>query len=96
MTLPEEIKRGNDAARLLADPLFKEAWTSVEQEIHERWAESPVRDIEGQQQLRLMLKLLGDVRAVVETALDDGKAAARRLEELNPRRALSPAQWSGR
>lgn len=96
MDLSDEIKRGNDAARILAEPLFKEAWASVEKAIHERWADSPVRDIEGQHQLRLMLKLLGDVRAVIETALNDGKVAAAEFERLNPRRVLSPAQWSGR
>jgi hypothetical protein len=96
MSLPHDVKRGNDAARILAEPLFQEAWKSVEQAIHERWADSPIRDIEGQQQLRLMLKLLGDVRAVLESVLSDGKVAATELERLNPRRVLSPAQWSGR
>jgi hypothetical protein len=93
MSIEQDIDRGQRAARILAEPVFQEAWNSVEQAIHERWAASPIRDIEGQQQLRLMLKLLGDVRAVLETTVSDGKIAAQKLDELNSRRVLSPAEW---
>jgi len=95
MTLEYDMKRGADAARVLAEPVFQDAFSAVELAIHDLWAQSPVRDHEGQQQLRLMLKLLGDVKSVLETALEDGKAASRKLDELN-RRVLTPAQWSGR
>jgi hypothetical protein len=96
LSLAHDVKRGNDAARILAEPVFQDAWKSVEQAIHDKWAESPIRDIEGQQQLRLMLKLLGDVKSVLESVLSDGKVAAAEIERLNSRRVLSPAQWSGR
>ncbi len=96
MNLKEEIDRGQRAARLVNDPTLQEAFSAVEKVIHEQWAQSPIRDHEGQLKLRLMLQLLGDVRAVLETAVSDGKLAAQRLEELNSRRVLSPAQWSGR
>jgi len=96
MTTQEEIDRGQRAARILAEPVFQEAFDSVTQAIHEQWAQSPIRDHEGQHELRLMLKLLGDVRAVLESTVSDGKLAAQRLDELNSRRVLSPAQWSGR
>lgn len=96
MAQQDDIDRGQRAARLLADPTLQEAFGSVEQAIHEQWAQSPIRDHEGQHELRLMLKLLGDVRAVLESAVSDGKVAAQRIDELNSRRVLSPAQWSGR
>jgi hypothetical protein len=76
--------------------MLQEAFGSVEQAIHEKWADCPMRDREGAHELKLMLKLLGDVRAVLEAAVSDGKIAAQRLDELNSRRVLSPAQWSGR
>jgi microcompartment protein CcmL/EutN len=76
--------------------MLQEAFGSVEQAIHEKWADCPLRDREGAHELKLMLKLLGDVRAVLEAAVSDGKIAAQRLDELNSRRVLSPAQWSGR
>ncbi len=95
MTLQKDVERGARANALLEDPLLKEAFQSVEQAIHEKWAECPLRDKEGAHGLRLMLKLLGDVRAVLESTVADGKVAAAELERLN-RRVLSPAQWSGR
>jgi microcompartment protein CcmL/EutN len=76
--------------------MLQEAFGSVEQAIHEKWADCPLRDREGAHELKLMLKLLGDVRAVLEAAVSDGKIAAQRLDELNSRRVLTPAQWSGR
>jgi len=96
MSLQEDVDRGQRAARILSDSVFQSAWDSVSQAIHEQWANSPIRDHEGQHELRLMLKLLGDVRAVLEATVDDGKVAAKKLDELNSRRVLSPAQWSGR
>jgi hypothetical protein len=95
MNTQEEIDRGQRAAKILTEPMFQEAFDSVEQAIHEQWAQSPIRDYDGQLKLRLMLKLLGDLRAVLESAVSDGKVATQRLEELNSR-VLSPAQWSGR
>lgn len=95
MNLPEQVKRGNDAARLLNDPMFLEAFANVSQAIHEQWANCPLRDREGAHELRLMLKLLNDLKAVLEMALTDGKVAAQELERLN-RKVISPREWSGR
>lgn len=95
MNLPEQIERGNHAKRLLQDPLLSEAFENVSQAIHEQWAACPLRDREGAHELRLMLKLLGDVKTVLEGALADGKVAAAELDRIN-RKVLSPAQWSGR
>ncbi len=95
MTPDEELARGARAARLLSDPIFDDAFKVVEQAIMDLWAQSPIRDLEGQQLLRLELKLLGDVRAVLESAVADAKHVKAELE-LRNRRVLSPAQWSGR
>ncbi len=95
MSTQEDVDRGQRAARLLADPMLQEAFGLVAQAIHERWADCPLRDREGAHELRLMLKLLGDVRAVLESTVADGKVAVAELERLN-RRVLTPAQWSGR
>jgi hypothetical protein len=96
MTLEEQLERGARAARILNDSLFSEAFESVEKAIHDRWAESPIRDIEGQQQLRLMLKLLGDVRSVLETCVSDGKHAKQEIDRKTAPQVLSPRQWAGR
>ena len=80
MSLDADIDRGARAAALLANPTLKEAFEMVKQAIHEAWEAAPVRDTEGQQILKLQLKLLGDVRANLETAVTDGKLAAAEVE----------------
>lgn len=94
-TLQEQLDRGIKAQKLLADQLFNEAFQTVSNAIHDQWANCPMRDKEGAHELRVMLKILGDVRAVFECAVDDGKAAAAELKSIN-KQVLSPAQWSGR
>jgi hypothetical protein len=93
--LTAEVKRGNDAARLLGDPLLQEAFQIVETAIHEKWAESPLRDVEGQVALRSMLNHLRDLKAVLEVALADGKAAVEELNRRN-RNVLSPKEFFNR
>lgn len=92
MNLADQRERGQKADKLLKDPLFDEAFGEVRQVLIEAWEQTPVRDKEGAHELKLMLKLLGDVRAILERAITDGKIAAAELERLE-RRDLSPAQF---
>jgi hypothetical protein len=39
----------------------------------ERFEACPIRDIEGQHEIKLMLKLLVDVRANLQSVVDNGK-----------------------
>jgi hypothetical protein len=94
MSLQEDAERGARAQRLLSDPMISDAFATVERAIHDRWAESPLRDFEGQHELRLMLNLLRDVKAVFEVAVSDGKAAVEELNRKN-RKTISPRQWKG-
>jgi hypothetical protein len=93
--LTKDVERGNQAARLLNDPVLCDAFEEVKRAIHEQWASCPLRDREGAHELRLMLKLTNDVWAVLEAALSDGKVAVQELERLN-RKVLTPKEWSGR
>lgn len=95
MALEADLERGARAARILADDTFTGAFDTVKQTIHEMWEACPIRDKEGAHELRLMLKLLGDVRGVLEAAVEDGKAAKAELERLNSHRVLSPREWKG-
>lgn len=83
MNLEADRERGHKAEKLLNDPLLKDAFTLVAQAIHERWEAAPLRDRDGAHELKLMLKLLNDVRATLERAIADGKLAAAELEQLN-------------
>lgn len=95
MSLQSDVERGARAKQLLEDPLISEAFESVRNAIHERWEVTPLRDTQGAHELHLMLKLLGDVRTVFETAVDDGKMAAEELKRLN-RNVISPKEFFGR
>lgn len=76
MTQEERLDRGIKAERIINDPLYADAYEQVKAAILSAWESAPVRDREGQHELKLMLKALGDVRAVFERAITDGKIVA--------------------
>lgn len=79
-----EIERGARARALLDSPVYLEALKAVRDGIYEQWAKSPIRDIEGQTSLRLMLKLLDDLEGNINRVATTGKlAAAQREHELS-------------
>lgn len=80
--LTRELDRGNKAKEILENELFQEAWLTVETALIQKWRECPIRDKEGQHELKLMLKLLDDVKANVVHVLESGKLAESRLQEL--------------
>ena len=83
MSLDVDIERAQQAIAVVNNPAFKRGFELVAQAIHDAWESAPVRDVEGQQILKLQLKLLGDVRANLETAIADGKIAAHELDRRN-------------
>lgn len=85
--LTREYRSGLDAARLMADPAIQKALADVRAAILERWAASPLRDKDGQYELRLMLKLLGDLVANLEQAIADGKLAGNELKITEQRQS---------
>jgi len=95
MNLPDVVAKGAEAQALLETPAFVSAFESVRSAIHEQWAASPIRDAQGQHELKLMLKLLNDLLTVLEVAVVDGNEARRELDRLNAS-VISPKQWMGR
>lgn len=89
MSLADEVRDGSLARRALDDPAIQKAFSDVEAAITQRWAVCPLRDKDGQYELRLMLKLLGDVRANLEQAVNAGKLAATELEITQEREKQS-------
>lgn len=92
MSREEEINRGRKAEILLNDETLLSAKAEVERVIHEAWANAPLRDKEGAHELKLMLKALSDVWALLERAVADGKLSAEELR-LENARSLSPADF---
>jgi hypothetical protein len=79
--LRDVYSRGQRVERLLADDDLQAAFANVRAAILDKIEQTPVRDTEGLVQLRLMLKLLKDVRASLELAVRDGKLAAVQIEQ---------------
>lgn len=81
MSPEEELQRGHEAERLLAHPLIKEAFETIEKEVIERWQNSPAADANGREKLWLTLKLLTRVRTHLESVMASGKLAEATLKQ---------------
>ena len=93
MTIEADLDRGAKAEAIFKNPLYEESFALVRQAILEQWEACPVRDHDGAHELKLMLKLLGDVRANLDRAIADGKMAA---IELDRRRKSNLADFKVR
>ena len=88
------VDRASKAKALLDNPMFDESFAMVRAALLERLEHWSLQDTSGAEKLRMMLKLLRDVRANIEQAVRDGKVSSFRLDE--ERRALTPKEWAGR
>ncbi len=75
----QAIFMGEWAQRLLNDELLNDAFATIEQEYTQQWLDSPERDIEGRERLRLTIKCLHRLKLELESVLDQGKTAAHEL-----------------
>lgn len=81
MSPEQEAQRGQDAKRLLEEPLLKEAFETIEQELIEQWKQAPARDVEGREKLWLMLHLLNKVHGHLESVMASGQLAQATLAQ---------------
>lgn len=73
-------ERGGKANALLKSEIYQEAFREVERALIDKWKECPIRDVEGQTSLKMMHKLLSEVRGYIEQVAEDGKMAALTLD----------------
>lgn len=73
--MTDVIARAEKAQRILNDETFQEAFENTRKAIFEAIERTPLRDDEGLKHLRLCLKLLQDVKANLNSMLNDGKVA---------------------
>jgi hypothetical protein len=71
----EEDARGRQAKELLENAMFREAMDSLRDGIITKWRGCPIRDLDGQHELKLMDKLLIDIEAYLKVIIDTGKMA---------------------
>lgn len=77
------MQRIHDAARareVLENEAFNAAFKEIEQEVLDKWKNSPARDAEGREKLWTYLTLLTKVRMHLESKMQDGKQAELDLE----------------
>ena len=75
MNLHKEASFGAAAKSLMENEVYKRAFGETRAAILKKWEECPLRDKEGQHELKLMLKLLNDLEANIKQAADTGKLA---------------------
>ena len=76
-----EIQRGERAEALLQDELLNDCLETIKQGYMEKWQESPERDVEGRERIRLMVKTVDLLRAELRSVLDTGKVAKATLRQ---------------
>ena len=77
----EQLERAAAAKRALDNSALKAAFTDVREAIVHRIETCPMRDTEGAEKLRIMLRLLNDLRLNLESAINDGKVVELRIQE---------------
>ena len=78
--LLKEAERGAKAKSVYEDSFVQEALQAIDGGILDAWKKSPVRDQEGQVQLRLLYKCLHDFKAYFLDAMTTGKMAEVQLK----------------
>ena len=76
------MDREAKARNLLNDPLYKEAFKKLEEEINNTWYNSSVKDVESREQLWLSLRLLERLRLHLTSIVESGEMA-KKLKEYS-------------
>lgn len=84
-----DMQRGEEARQILSHPLLVEAFEVLEQEITERWSNSPARDAEGREKLWTTLKLLHRLQAQLTSVVETGQIARATIAQ---RLGLKPSE----
>ena len=81
MDKEKEIQRGQQAKRILEDPIFVEALQKVSQELDQEWINSPIRDTEGRERIYMMKKMLNVLHVQLKSVMETGKLATKQINK---------------
>jgi hypothetical protein len=95
MNLHADLEKGGRADQLIKSEAYQDAFKGVRQAILETWASSPIRDSEGQHELRLMLKLLEDLNGHIVSMVNTGKLAAAQIQHENKAKEMAKRAIEG-
>ena len=73
MTPDEKIRRGDAAARVMAEPVVKEALAAIKAEIVEMWSNTPPKDTEGREWIWRHHKVAEKFEALLKAYVETGK-----------------------
>jgi len=72
----EEVKRGDQAAKILDNPIYKEALDKVRESLISSMANSPLGDEKTHNKLVIALQLLNQINKQLTDVMQTGKLAA--------------------
>jgi hypothetical protein len=75
MNAQEESARGNEARLLIENKIYQDTLKTLRDGITQKWRDCPIRDKEGQHELKLMDKILTDIEKHIKQVADTGKMA---------------------
>ena len=81
MDLDKEQQRGQQAKRILEDPIYIEALQKVSQELDQEWINSPIRDTEGREKIYMMKKMLNVLHVQLKSVMETGKLATKQVDK---------------
>ena len=81
MDKEKEIQRGQQAKRILEDPIYIEALQKVSAELRQEWLNSPIRDTEGREKIYMMEKMLNVLLVQLRSVLETGKLASKQINK---------------
>ena len=84
--------RGVRAKQLLEDEMFTEGLAHVREAIVKAWKLSPIRDVAGQEKLRLMWEMAEKFEAFFLAVVDEGKVAEATLQAILREREAEAAR----
>ena len=78
----EELRRADEAKRLLDNPLFKEAFSTIREELIKHLLNTRVAEELERDRLYITIKALDLVQQHIQSVLETGKLAEREQEEF--------------
>ncbi len=90
-----EIEREQRAKEVAENPLFREAFDSLRDQLRAEWENSPARDTEGRERIWLAVNMLGKVEQHLMKTMQTGKMARMQLDEERSKLAQM-RDWAAR
>ncbi|WP_423016881.1 hypothetical protein [Undibacterium sp. Di27W] len=79
-TYEQRVHAASRAREVLENEAYQQAFADIENEVTEKWKNSPARDAEGREKLWMYLAMLKKLKSQLDTTLETGKLAQLEVE----------------